>query len=105
MKTDIRKDIRNGWRAETIVPVKDNQELRITTSKDSYSGHISTFATIGYREGSSWSTMLFEDYSERVIAAKARATQAAIVAQHDRALALVPDILKRVEAHYAKRAA
>ena len=104
MKTDIRKDIRDGWRAETIVPVKDNQELRITTSKG-YSGLITSFATIGYREGSSWSTTLFEDYSEAVIREKARATQAVIVAQHDRALALVPDILKRVEAHYRKRAA
>ena len=103
--TKVFKDIRDGWVAETVIPVKDNQELRLWTSKG-YSGQITTSATIGYRhDDSSWSTTFGEDFNKRVFAERERATQKNITAQHDRALALLPELLAEVARHYAKKEA
>lgn len=102
----IEKTI-HGLTAITEIPLNKTTEegamtLRVTSSKRA-SGQVSTSATVIYKKPDGcYSTMLFQDYSKTIAAAKvARITEKTLSEFHNKALEAVPAALAEVAAQYS----
>ena len=109
MKTNIRKDIRNGWKAETRFDMPEIGEryfLQVETSKR-YNGGVSTTASVnqrtadgmGYQHkmglggGGDFYRTCFSDRA-------ARCTEKTVATQHSAALASIEQIKADAVAYY-----
>lgn len=99
MNTRIYRDMRKNGHAATVIPLHDNRELRISTWKNDR-GQLVSFASVGKREGASYTHALYSDYSKHIIVEKTRCTEKNVAAQHQRALDMLPTIQAEVQKHY-----
>jgi hypothetical protein len=96
---------KDGWRAKQLFPFNGAQMLCIETYK--YDGRLTTRAAVNtYRMDGSY-THAFGlagggDFSERVTESRERATEKSVSNQHAQAVAMLPGIIERAKAHYAK---
>jgi len=96
-----------GLEAVTEIPLNKRTEegemaLRVTSSKR-HSGTVSTCASVIYRkDDSSYSTVIFQDYSKTIAQGKvARITEKSLAEFHAKALEAVPAALVEVAAQYS----
>ena len=97
---------REGWTAESVVPLDAPHSLRVSTYK-SPRGGLATYVTRVKEEGGgSFSFEVFADYS-RIVAErpKTRATEKSVAEQHAFTMARIDEIKAEVAAFYAARAA
>jgi len=97
---------REGWSAESVVPLADSHSLRVSTYKSNRGG-IATFVTrvLDAPDGS-FSFEMFEDYSRMVAEKpKTRATEKTVAEQHAFTMARIDEIKAEVAAFYAAKAA
>jgi hypothetical protein len=107
----LARNSRGEIYAETNVALETpaGKTLRIHTSKTS-SGALTTSATVGERSSEcgfdSFSTIMFQDYSERVESVKVRVTDASVKAQHMKHITAetLAALEAKIIAHYAKLA-
>jgi hypothetical protein len=96
-ETHVRKGA-YGWRACTSIPFGDRQ-IEVTTMKRS-NGALATTACCGKQEGLCFTYVVFEDFHMHVIREVVRVTEAAVRAQHQKALEKLPEIEARCAKHY-----
>lgn len=102
-ETRIRKGV-YGWCAETEIKMPelgDNRVLDITTMKRS-SGALVTTATVNIRDGMWVTHRVFEDFQTTLDQSRVRCTEAAVRAQHERALARLSEVKGRACIHYSR---
>ena len=99
MNFKIGKDIRNSWTAVSSLELPDNRALQILTMKCS-NDRIVTSVKVVKIEEKGFSFRFFQDYGKTLITEKKRCTEASVRDQHDRAIAMLPDILPEVYAQY-----
>jgi hypothetical protein len=87
MNTELYRSPHGGWAATTSLPLVGNKQLRIDTRKR-FGGDVTTTASVVVDEGNGmWTFAPFSDFSAQVIAARIRATERNVLAQHQTALA------------------
>jgi hypothetical protein len=99
MNTKIYKDSHYGWKAETVVDLGDNKELRILTMKRS-DGRLSTNAQRVTVDRGMISFMMFSDFSKTYKSAVVRCTEKNVTQQHNEVIALVEQIKKDCVSFY-----
>jgi hypothetical protein len=98
-ETHVRKGA-YGWRACTSIPFPfGDRQLELTTMKRS-NGTLATTACCGKQEGLCFTYIVFEDFNMRVLSENVRCTEAAVRAQHQKALEKLPEIEARCARHY-----
>lgn len=104
LKTELRK-ARDGWRAETNVPLEDGRTLKLSTWKGNRrSGGVETHGTVVKDDGNGmFSYVLFQDYSKTVYSAAGKATEKLVRDTHAMALTQLPSIIEEVKAFYATK--
>jgi hypothetical protein len=98
--TTICKDVRGNWRAEDNVDLVAAKVLTITTNKVS-DGSIVTRASVSTKDGAFMSHMVYRDFSQCIKISKDRCTAKNVNAQHEAAMAKLPEIQEAVTAWYA----
>lgn len=92
-----------GWQAQTTIDLDAGRVLDFVTLKHS-NGALVTTATCGKSDGSFFSFVMFQDFSERVITeTPARVTEKVVADQHRRALLQLDATKARCAAHYATK--
>jgi hypothetical protein len=114
MTTSIRKDIRNGWKAETRFDMPEIGEryfLQVETSKR-YNGGVSTTATVNKRtlDGMGYQHQMGlggggDFYWTCINDKSARCTEKTVATQHMTALANIEQIKADAMTHYGARVA
>jgi hypothetical protein len=98
--TTICKDVRGAWRAEDNLDLAASKVLQISTHKVS-NGAIVTRASVSTRDGAFLSHMVYRDFSQCIKISKDRCTAKNVNAQHEAAMAKLPEIQEAVTAWYA----
>jgi hypothetical protein len=111
METNMTKK-KDGWTAKTIIPMGDDRELHIETSKSSAGFLIGlvTRASVHKRDGM-FLVHAFGlgtgrgDFSQRMETTEARVTEKSVSEQHARNLEQADMVLTLAREHYARQAA
>jgi hypothetical protein len=101
MQTQVAKNLRGDWAAETVVPYRDNLKLRVVTMKRS-SGRLETFVSAITEERGMWTHRMYGDFSALIESETVRVTQRRVGEQHARALTRVDDMIYSADLHYEK---
>ncbi len=101
----------DGWQAKTELDLPGVTRvdhtgtcqgvLTIRTAKMSRGG-LQTSASVAFRSGMFMSHLLYQDYNVAVERNDSRCTEKAIRTLHDKALAILPELIVEATAHYAK---
>jgi hypothetical protein len=102
MKTKISRDLRGAWQGQSFVPLENNRAVRLSTLK-THSGAIVSSATVVTMETMGFVYQPFSDYHKRLIVSNVRATEKAVMDQHEKALAMLDEIKAEIAAFYAKK--
>ena len=94
----IQRDIRGEWEGETIINLRPDLVLRLTTRKRSKG--VGCFASVQHREGMFLTHKMFQDYSREIANQMGRATEKLIAQVHQTGLHMVPTILLDIRAQY-----
>ena len=98
--TTICKDVRGNWRAEYNLDLAAAKVLQISTHKVN-DGSIVTRASVSTRDGAFLSHMVYRDFSQCIKTSMDRCTAKNVNAQHEAAMAKLPEIQEAVTAWYA----
>lgn len=86
-----------GWACRSTYPTdKPDRLLELFTMKR-FSGHLSTTAKVVKIEGGFTVHQPFSDFSRTIIQELVRVSEKNVKAQHDRAILMVPDLLKEIQ--------
>ena len=101
MQTFIRKDIRNNWRAESVVMINDSLQLSIRTTKQ-HDGALNTCVSVGRVNGDFVSTTFGQDFFKTIARVKyGRVTSKVVEKQHKIAVAQLDLILQKAKEFYS----
>lgn len=99
-ETVIKKG-RDGWAAESKVPMDAGRTLRVSTYKGSRGG-LSTFATSVIETDCGFSFIVFTDYNKEIADDRSvRCTEKTVHAQHASVMARIGHIVAQANAHQA----
>jgi len=94
------KDCRGNWSVSEDIPLLDDRALRISTHKTS-NGSLVTSATVGIVGPGTFSFVMFQDFSKRVLVTRhPRITGKIVDAQQAQAKQGIDTLMKEIAAHY-----
>ena len=85
-KTTTQKSPHGGWRSESFLDITDDKRLCIITMKR-FSGNLTTTANVSHAsDNGMYFYAPFSDFNKTLIATTERATEKAVIRQHNEAL-------------------